>query len=171
MQLPREGRAWSPVPARSQGFGASYGCLAGPICGARTGLAMPKKTTTPCPPQRVEIDSGGTPKQVSMSCQLLMTQTSPAGPIARSVCSCRPPPTYPPGGDICSPVLKPGGQFSVRTPQSCVMRASGAPKLETQTLSLPSIVATHGPDRPPPVNGEPGYSLPSGRNNVMLPPS
>jgi hypothetical protein len=25
---------------------------AGPICGARTGLAMPKKTTTPCPPQR-----------------------------------------------------------------------------------------------------------------------
>jgi hypothetical protein len=26
---------------------------AGPICGARTGFAMPKKATTPCPPQRV----------------------------------------------------------------------------------------------------------------------
>ena len=25
----------------------SYGCRAGPICGARTGLAMPKKTVTP----------------------------------------------------------------------------------------------------------------------------
>ena len=24
-----------------------YGCLAGPICGVRTGFAMPKKTVTP----------------------------------------------------------------------------------------------------------------------------
>src|SRR5215467_2943061 len=31
--------------------------LAGPICGARTGLAMPKKITTPWPPQRVESAS------------------------------------------------------------------------------------------------------------------
>jgi len=30
---------------------------AGPICGARTGLAMPKKITTPCPPQRVDSAS------------------------------------------------------------------------------------------------------------------
>jgi hypothetical protein len=36
-----------------------YGCLAGPICGARTGLATPKKTTTPWPPQRVESASLG----------------------------------------------------------------------------------------------------------------
>ena len=26
---------------------AYYGCRAGPICGTRTGLAMPKKTVTP----------------------------------------------------------------------------------------------------------------------------
>src|SRR5215472_8917283 len=30
---------------------------AGPICGARTGLAMPKKITTPWPPQRVDSAS------------------------------------------------------------------------------------------------------------------
>ena len=34
-----------------------YGCLAGPIWGARTGLAMPKKITTPWPPQRVDSAS------------------------------------------------------------------------------------------------------------------
>ena len=38
-----------------------------------------------------------------------------------STCICRPPPTYPPGGEIWSPVLKPGGQFSVRTPHSCTI--------------------------------------------------
>src|SRR5262245_52017860 len=47
---------------------------------------MPKKITTPWPPQRVESASSGSPKQLSMSSQLSITQTSPAGPIARSVC-------------------------------------------------------------------------------------
>ena len=56
---------------------------AGPICGARTGFAIPKKMVTPWPPQRVEMTSDGTPKQLSMSCQLFMTQTSPAGPMAK----------------------------------------------------------------------------------------
>jgi hypothetical protein len=35
---------------------AQYG-FATPICGARTGFAMPKKITTPCPPQRVDSAS------------------------------------------------------------------------------------------------------------------
>jgi hypothetical protein len=47
--------------------------------------------------------------------------------------------------------------------------AFGIAKLETQTLSLPSMVAALGPGRPPPLNGEPGYSLPSGFNRVTLP--
>ena len=45
----------------------------------RTGFAMPKKITTPWPPQRLESVSSGVPKQLSMSCQLFTTQTSPAG--------------------------------------------------------------------------------------------
>src|SRR5215472_17753751 len=106
-----------------------------------------------------------------MSCQLFMTQTSPDGLTARSVCICRPPPTYPPGGEIWSPVLKPGGQFSVRTPHSCVIGLFGIAKLEIQTLSLPSTTTAHGPGRPPAVNGEPGYCEPSGRSNDTLPPS
>src|SRR5437868_12169511 len=65
----------------------------------------------------------------------------------------------------------PGGQFSVRVPHNWVIGLVGAAKLETHTLSLPSIVATQGPGRPPPVNGEPGYWVPSGRNSVILPPS
>src|SRR5215468_594250 len=104
-----------------------------------------------------------------MSCQLFITQTSPAGPIARSVCIWRPPPTYPPGGDIWSPVLKPGGQFSVRAPQRQVIGLWGIAKLEIQTLSLPSTTAAQGPGRPSPVNGEPGYCVPSGRSRVTLP--
>src|SRR5215468_4461622 len=95
-----------------------------------------------------------------MSCQLFITQTSPAGPIARSVCIWRPPPTYPPGGAIGSPVLKPGGQFSVRAPQRQVIGLWGIAKLETQTLSLPSTTTAQGPGRPPPLNGEPGYCVP-----------
>src|SRR5215831_366084 len=142
--------------------------FAGPICGDRTGLAMPKKITTPCPPQRVESASLGLPKQLSMSCQLFITHTSPEGEIARSVCICRPPPTYPPGGAICWPVLKPGGQFSVRTPHSSVIGLFGIVKLETQTLSLPSTTTAQGPGRPSPVNGEPGYCVPSGRSRVIL---
>src|SRR5215468_5017204 len=104
-----------------------------------------------------------------MSCQLFTTHTSPAGPIARSVCIWSPPPTYPPGGEIWSPVLKPGGQFSVRTPQSSVIGLLGIAKLEIQTLSLPSTTTAQGPGRPPPVNGEPGYCVPSGRSRVTLP--
>src|SRR5215472_12983431 len=130
---------------------------------------MPKKTTTPWPPQRVESASTGTPKQLSMSCQLFITHTSPAGPIARSVCIWSPPPTYPPGGEIWSPVFMPGGQFSVRTPQSCTIGLFGIAKLETQTLSLPSTTTAHGPGRPPPLNGEPGNCVPSGLSNVTLP--
>src|SRR5262249_13245653 len=75
----------------------------------------------------------------------------------------------PPGGEIWSPVFIPGGQFSVRTPHNCVIGLFGAAKFETQTLSLPSMVAAQGPGRPPPLKGEPGYSLPSGLNKVTLP--
>src|SRR5271154_2097361 len=82
----------------------------------------------------------------------------------------RPPPTYPPGGEIWSPVFIPGGQFSVRTPHSSMIGLFGIAKLEIQTLSLPSTTAAQGPGRPPPVKGEPEYSLPSGRSSVMLPP-
>jgi hypothetical protein len=45
-----------------------YGARVGPICGARTSLAMPKKITAPWPPHRVESVSLGSPKQLSMSC-------------------------------------------------------------------------------------------------------
>ena len=38
----------------------------GPICGARTGLAIPKKTVTPWPPQRVE--SASLERQSSCRC-------------------------------------------------------------------------------------------------------
>src|SRR5215467_6922351 len=65
----------------------------------------------------------------------------------------------------------PSGQFSVRTPQSCVIGLFGIAKLEIQTLSLPSTVTAHGPGRPPPLNGEPGYCDPSGLSRVTLPPS
>src|SRR5262250_1957031 len=130
---------------------------------------MPKKITTPWPPQRVESASAAPGKQLSMSCQLFITHTSPAGPIARSVCIWSPPPTYPPGGEIWSPVLKPEGQFSVRTPHSCVIGLLGIAKLEIQTLSLPSTTTAQGPGRPSPVNGEPGYCVPSGRSRVTLP--
>src|SRR5262247_3035685 len=163
----RRGFAATVIAELPKGQG-SYGCRAGPICGARTGLAMPKKITTPWPPQRVDSASL-TRKQLSMSCQLFITHTSPEGEIARSVCICSPPPTYPPGGEIWSPVLNPGGQFSVRTPQSCVIGLLGIAKLEIQTLSLPSTTTAQGPGRPPPVNGEPGYCVPSGRKSVTLP--
>src|SRR5277367_3073590 len=70
-----------------------------------------------------------------------------------------------------SPVFMPGGQFSVFTPHSCTIGLLGMAKLEIQILSLPFTATAQGPGRPPPVNGEPGYWLPSGRNNVTLPPS
>ena len=44
-----------------------------------TGFAMPKKIVTPWPPQWVDNTSSGTPKQLLMSSQLFITQTSPAG--------------------------------------------------------------------------------------------
>src|SRR6202000_2998616 len=78
----------------------------------------------------------------------------------------RPPPTYPPGGEIWSPVLKPGGQFSVRAPHSCTIGLLGMAKLEIQTLSFPSTATAHGPGRPPPLNGEPGKGVPSGFSSV-----
>src|SRR5262249_46367940 len=104
-----------------------------------------------------------------MSCQLFITHTSPAGPIARSVCIWSPPPTYPPGGAIWSPVLKPGGQFSVRVPQRQVIGLWGIAKLEIQTLSFPSTTTAQGPGRPSPANGDPAYCVPSGRSRVTLP--
>src|SRR5512141_2500251 len=104
-----------------------------------------------------------------MSCQLFMAHTSPVGEIAMSVCNCSPPPTYPPGGEIWSPVLNPGGQFSVRTPHNCTIGLAGIAKLLIQTLSLPSTTTAQGPGRPPPLNGEPGSCVPSGRSTVTLP--
>src|SRR5271154_3251247 len=89
--------------------------------------------------------------------------------MARSVCNCRPPPTYPPVGEIWSPVFMLGGQFSVRAPHNCTIGLLGIAKLEIQTLSLPSTAAAHGPGRPPPLNGEPGNGVPSGRSTVTLP--
>src|SRR5208283_869997 len=65
----------------------------------------------------------------------------------------------------------PGGQFSAFTPHSCTIGLLGMAKLEIQILSLPSTATAQGPGRPPPVKGEPGYWLPSGRNSVTLPPS
>ena len=63
----------------------------------------------------------------------------------------------------------PGGQFSVRAPHSCTMGLLGIAKFEIQTLSLPSTTAAHGPGRPPPLKGEPGYGVPSGLSTVTLP--
>src|SRR5215472_12142156 len=108
--------------------------------------------------------------ELSMSCQLFITQTLPAGSMPRSVCICKPPPTYPPGGEIWSPVCTPGGQCSVRTPHSSTIGLLAMAKLEIQTLSLPSTTTAHGPGRPPLLNGEPGYGVPSGRRTVTLPP-
>src|SRR5215472_18325230 len=51
---------------------------------------------------------------------------------------CIPPPTYPPGGDIASPVFNPRGQFSVRNPHSTTIPSAGEAKFVIQTLSLPS---------------------------------
>src|SRR5215510_3919818 len=63
----------------------------------------------------------------------------------------------------------PGGQFSVRAPQSCVIRLLGIAKLEIQTLSFPSTTTAQGPGRPSPVNGDPVYCVPSSRSRVTLP--
>src|SRR5271168_2005992 len=126
--------------------------------------------TTPCPPHRVESASLGVPIQLSISCQLFIAQTFPAGSTAISVSICRPPPTYPFGGEICPPVCTPGGQCSVRTPHNSTIGLLAAAKLEIQMLSLPSTATAHGPGKPPLLNGEPGYGVPSGRSIVTLPP-
>src|SRR6516164_3585833 len=65
----------------------------------------------------------------------------------------------------------PGGQVSVRTPHKCAIWPDAPANCDTQTLSSPSTATAQGPGRLPPVNGEPGYSLPSGRNRETLPPS
>src|SRR5271157_3502121 len=126
--------------------------------------------TTPCPPHRVERASLGVPIQLSISCQLFIAQTLPAGSTAISVIICNPPPTYPPGGEIWSPVCAPGGQCSARAPHNSTIGLLGMAKLEIQTLSLPSTTTAHGPGRPALLNGEPGNCVPSGRNSVTLPP-
>src|SRR5580692_2533341 len=109
--------------------------------------------------------------QLSMSCQLLVTHTLPAGSMSTSTSICKPPPTYPRGGEIGSPVFIPGGQFSVRTPHRCASCPESPAKFEIQTLSLPSTAAAHGPGRLLPVNGLPGNWLPSGFSTTTLPPS
>src|SRR5208282_6794308 len=108
--------------------------------------------------------------QLSISCQLFIAQTLPAGSTAISVNICNPPPTYPPGGEIWSPVCAPGGQCSVRAPHNSTIGLLGPAKLEIQMLSLPSTATAHGPGRPLLLNGEPVYGVPSGRSTVTLPP-
>src|SRR5208282_5059712 len=55
-----------------------YGTWAGPICGERTGLAMPKNTT-PWPPPRIDSASSTLSSAAGWYCQLLLvTQTSRA---------------------------------------------------------------------------------------------
>jgi hypothetical protein len=65
MRIPRGLPAEGPREITSS---ERYSGRAGPICGARTGLAMPKKLPRPWPPHRVESTSLGTPKQLLMSC-------------------------------------------------------------------------------------------------------
>jgi hypothetical protein len=71
---------------------------------------------------------------------------------------------------MASPVFTPGGQCSVRKPQNSTIPADAEPKLEIQTLSLPSTEAAQGAARPLPDTGEKDASAPSGRNTEMLPP-
>src|SRR5436305_6917068 len=72
-----------------------YGNRGGPRSGVATGLARPRKTTRPLPPQRVEAVSAGTsgPAHAWGSSQLFATQTLPAGSIATTVMCCSPPPS------------------------------------------------------------------------------
>ena len=49
----------------------------------------------------------------------------------------------------------------MRAPHSSTIGLLGIAKFEIQTLSLPSTATAHGPGRPPPMNGEPGYGVPS----------
>src|SRR5579872_1824950 len=69
-----------------------------------------------------------------------------------------------------SPVLKPGGHVSVRTPQRCAIGLDGIAKFEIHTLSSPSTTTAHGPGRLRPENGAPAYGVPSGRSRLTLPP-
>src|SRR5208283_5956711 len=93
----------------------------------------------------------------------------PAGSTTTPVKNCMPFPTYPVlGGEIGSPVWYPGGHVSVRAPQSSV---TVLPRpFATHTWSLPSIVMPQGPIMlSPPLNGEPGDWVPSGRIMLTLP--
>src|SRR5262245_13214467 len=66
----------------------------------------------------------------------------------------------------------PGGQFSVRAPQSCVIGLLGIAKLEIQTLSLPSPTTAKGRGARRPENGGPGiagHPAPAGGTLPSLP--
>src|SRR5262249_59744053 len=65
--------------------------------------------------------------------QLLPTHTFPAGSMAISTCDSSPPPTYPPGGEMGSPIFMPDGFASGRQPASSTMPTVGFAKFETQT--------------------------------------
>ena len=69
---------------------------------------------------------------------------------------------------MASPVFIPGGQVSIRAPQSSVRPPPGA-KLEIQAWSLPSIDTAQAPQILPGLNGDPGAGLPSGRSIDTLP--
>src|SRR5215471_84535 len=125
----------------------------------------------PWPAPRVESGSALRSSSDWISCQLLLTQTLPAGSRSMSTCICRPPPTYPPGGEIGSPIFLPGGQALEFAPQSCTIPNLSLTKLLIQTLSSPSTAIAHGPAKPLPLMGEKECWLPSGRRTETLPPS
>src|SRR4051812_50224301 len=81
-------------PAFETPSGTCYGNRGGPRSGVATGLARPRKTTRPLPPQRVEAVSAGTsgPAHAWGASQLFATQTLPAGAITTGGVGLRPPP-------------------------------------------------------------------------------
>src|SRR5271168_3125908 len=142
-----------------------------PITGVFTGFARPKNSTKALPPHRVVMLSFGTFWiQTSFRRSMLFaTHTFPAGSTTTPVKYCIPFPSYPVlGGEIGSPVLLPGGHVSVRTPQSSV---TVLPKpFAIHTWSFPSMVIPQGPMMLcPPLNGDPGPWVPSGRIMLTLP--
>ena len=139
---------------------------------AVSGRAWPCRKTQPFPGLR---NGSKHPRRAyrSMNCNPASCWTPTRCPQDRWThrpVNCIPPPLYPPPfGEIGSPVFMPGGQVSVRAPQSSVSPPPGA-KLETQTWSLPSMDTAQAPQMlPPPWKGEPGAWLPSGRIIVTLP--
>ena len=65
-----------------------YGAQGGPISGVRTGLAMPKKTTTPGQHRASQGLIHRAKRRRGGYCQLLVAHTSPAGPMPTSTCNC-----------------------------------------------------------------------------------